>query len=216
MNYTNLTKIALKAIQRNKIRAFLTMLGIIIGVASVITMLAIGQGSKKSIQEQVSNMGTNMIFVMPGQQMRGGVQMGNTNSQALTLSDVDAIRKNCLFISMVSPEVRSSGQAINGNSNTITSIFGVDEDYMQIKKLSLQDGRIFSPKEIKTSAKVCMLGKTVIKNLYGSENYNPIGQTIRFKRVPLNVIGIWAEKGQNTFGQDQDENLKMCCVFLIN
>jgi putative ABC transport system permease protein len=205
MNYTNLTKIAFNAIRRNKMRAFLTMLGIIIGVASVITMLAIGQGSKKSIQDQVSSMGTNMLTVMPGLQQRGGVQMGNSSSQSLTLADIDVIKKSCPSINLVSPEVRSSGQVIAGNSNSLTTIYGVSDDYLKIKKISVKDGRMFTEKEIKSSAKVCLLGKTVIKNLFGSDTYNPIGQTIRFKSIPIKVIGVLSEKGQNTFGQDQDD-----------
>lgn len=205
MNYTNLTKISLNAIRRNKVRAFLTMLGIIIGVASVITMLAIGQGSKKSIQDQVSSMGTNMLFVMPGSQQRGGVQMGNSSSQSLTVADLEVIKKNCPSIMYVSPEVRSSGQAIAGNTNALTTIYGADVDYLKIKKIDVKDGRMFTSKEINSNAKVCLLGKTVIKNLLGSETFNPIGQTIRFKSIPIKVIGVLSEKGQNAFGQDQDD-----------
>lgn len=205
MNYTNLTKISLNAIRRNKVRAFLTMLGIIIGVASVITMLAIGQGSKKSIQDQVSSMGTNMLFVMPGSQQRGGIQMGNSNSQSLTIADLDAIKKNCPSIMYVSPEVRSAGQVIAGNTNALTTIYGADVDYLKIKKIDVKEGRMFTAKEINSNAKVCLLGKTVIKNLFGSETFNPIGQTIRFKSIPIKVIGVLSEKGQNAFGQDQDD-----------
>lgn len=205
MNYLNLSIIALKAIRRNKIRAILTMLGIIIGVASVIAMLAIGQGSKQSIQDQVSSLGTNMLMIIPGQQSRGGVHMGRSDSKTLTLDDVAQIEKYCRYISMVSPEVHSSGQVISGNSNTVSTIFGVGEEYFGIKKISVKWGRAFSEREIKSSSKVCLLGKTVIKNLFGSENYNPVGQTIRFKKVPLKVIGVLAEKGQNSFGQDQDD-----------
>lgn len=205
MNYTNLTKIAINAIRRNKVRAFLTMLGIIIGVASVIAMMAIGQGSKKSIQNQVSSMGTNMLFIMPGSQARGGVQMGNTGSQSLTIADIDAIKKSCPSIIMVSPEVRSAGQIIAGNANAVTTIYGGDVDYLEIKKITIKSGRMFSSHDVKSSAKVCLLGKTVIKNLYGSNTYNPIGLTVRFKKIPMKVIGVLDEKGQSTFGQDQDD-----------
>jgi len=205
MNYTNLTKISLNAIRRNKIRAFLTMLGIIIGVASVITMLAIGQGSKKSIQGQVSSMGTNMLTIMPGAQQRGGIMMGNSNSQALKVTDLDALKKNCPSVMYISPEVRSSGQVIAGNTNALTTIYGVNEDYLKIRKIDVKDGRMFTQTEINGSAKVCLLGKTVIKNLFGSETFNPIGQTIRFKSIPVKVIGVLSEKGQSTFGQDQDD-----------
>jgi len=205
MNYTNLTKISLNAIRRNKIRAFLTMLGIIIGVASVITMLAIGQGSKKSIQGQVSSMGTNMLTIMPGAQQRGGIMMGNSNSQALKVTDLDALKKNCPSVMYISPEVRSSGQVIAGNTNALTTIYGVNEDYLKIRKIDVKEGRMFTQTEINGSAKVCLLGKTVIKNLFGSETFNPIGQTIRFKSIPVKVIGVLSEKGQSTFGQDQDD-----------
>ena len=204
MNYTNLTKIALKALQRNKMRAFLTMLGIIIGVASVIAMLAIGQGSKKSIQDQVSSMGSNLVFVMPGSQMRGGVQLGNSNTQSLTMQDVEAIQNNCPLITMVSPEVRGSGQVVYGNENAPTTIYGGNTEYLAIKKYDIKTGRMFTDREIKTAAKVCLLGKTVVTNLFG-EGVDPTGLTIRFKKIPLKVIGVLAEKGQNNFGMDQDD-----------
>ena len=157
MNYSNLTKVAVKALLINKMRAFLTMLGIIIGVASVIAMLAIGQGSKKSIQDQVSGMGSNLVFVMPGTQARGGVQMGNSSNQSLTLKDIDAIAANCPSITMVSPEVRSSGQAVYGNQNAPTTIYGANVDYLSIKKITVKSGRVFTDKELNASAKVCLV-----------------------------------------------------------
>jgi putative ABC transport system permease protein len=204
MNYTNLTKVAVNALRRNKMRSFLTMLGIIIGVASVIAMLAIGQGSKKSIQDQVSSMGSNMIFIMPSMERSGGVRQSNTSSQTLTVEDVNSIVKECPSISMVSPEVRSSGQAIYSNQNTPTTIYGVDAKYIDIRKVKVKSGRIFTDKEVKTSAKVCLLGKTVITNLFGA-NADPIGLTVRFGKIPMTVIGVLEEKGQNNFGQDQDD-----------
>lgn len=204
MNYTNLLKIAINALMRNKMRAFLTMLGIIIGVASVIAMLAIGQGSKKSIQDQVSSMGSNLVFVMPGSQMRGGVQLGNSSTQSLTLKDVEAIRANCNLITMVSPEVRSGGQVVYGNQNAPTTIYGEDVQYPDIKKVTIKSGRMFTDREVKSAAKVCLIGQTVINNVFGA-NVDPIGQTIRFKNIPIKVIGVLNEKGQNNFGQDQDD-----------
>ncbi len=204
MNYTNSIKIAVNALRRNKLRAFLTMLGIIIGVASVIAMLAIGQGSKKSIQEQMSAMGTNMIFAMPGSERRGGVQQSTSDMQSMKLEDVEAIRKQCPDISAASPVVNSSGQAVNGNNNWPTTIYGVDNSYMGIRKYSLSSGRNFSEREIKTYAKVCLVGKTVIENLFPG-NDNPIGQTIRFGTIPLKIIGVLTEKGENSMGQDQDD-----------
>jgi len=206
MNYSNLTKIAWSALMRNKFRAFLTMLGIIIGVASVIAMLAIGQGSKKSIQDQMSSMGSNLVFVMPGSQQRGGAMMGNSSSQALTLNDVVAIKKQCQYITAVSPEVRTSGQAVFGNKNWPTSIYGSDVDYISIKKIEVKSGRMFSEKEVKSLAKVCLVGETVIENLFG-KGADPIGQTIRYKNIPFKVIGVLSEKGDNSFGQDQDDLL---------
>ncbi len=206
MNYTNLVKIAKNALLRNKFRAFLTMLGIIIGVASVIAMLAIGQGSKKSIQDQMSSMGSNLVFIMPGSQQRGGVQMGNTSSQSLKLADEEAIRQQCQDITAVSPEVRTSGQSVFGNSNWPTSLFGGNIQYFGIKKIEVESGRIYTDQELASLAKVCLIGKTVIKNIF-PKGTDPIGQTIRFKNIPMKVIGVLAEKGENSFGQDQDDLL---------
>ena len=203
MNYLNSIKIALNALKRNKFRAFLTMLGIIIGVASVIVMLAIGQGSKKSIQDQMAGMGTNLIFAFPGGEQKGGVRMGNSDAQSMKLSDVEAIEKDCPAISDVSPEVRSSGQAVVGNQNWPTSIFGVNNKYFNIRKYTIGSGRSFTENEINTYAKVCLVGKTVVTNLFGK--INPIGQTVRFGNIPLLIIGILGEKGENGMGQDQDD-----------
>lgn len=204
MNYINTLKIALTALLRNKFRAFLTMLGIIIGVASVIAMLAIGQGSKKSIQDEMAQMGTNLIFAMPGSEQRGGVRMGNSDAQSMKLSDVDAIRHECTAISMVSPQVRSSGQIIYRNNNWPSTIYGVNEEFLDIRKYKLRKGRIFSKHDIQTYAKVCVVGQTVIENLF-DDNSNPIGQTIRFNNIPFKIIGVLEEKGENGMGQDQDD-----------
>jgi putative ABC transport system permease protein len=206
MNYTNLTKIAKNALMRNKFRAFLTMLGIIIGVASVIAMLAIGQGSKKSIQDQMSSMGSNLVFIMPGSQQRGGIMMGNSGSQSLKMADVEAIKQQCTDISAVSPEVRSSGQAVFGNENWPTTLYGGNNLYLGIKKFDIESGRIFTDKEIASLAKVCLIGKTVVEKIF-PKGADPIGQTIRYKNIPMKVIGILAEKGENSFGQDQDDML---------
>jgi len=203
MNYINSIKIALSALKRNKFRAFLTMLGIIIGVASVIVMLAIGQGSKKSIQDQMSGMGTNLIFAMPGAEQKGGVRMGNSDAQSMKLTDVEAIEKDCPAISGVSPEVRSSGQAVVGNQNWPTTIYGVNNKYFNIRKYTIGSGRGFSENEIQTYAKVCLVGKTIVENLF--EKTDPIGQTVRFKNIPLLIVGILGEKGENGMGQDQDD-----------
>mgnify|MGYP000346855168 FL=1 len=157
MSITNLFKIALRAIAANKLRSFLTMLGIIIGVASVITMLAIGQGSKQSIQKQISEMGSNMIMIMPGQDMRGGVRQEASSMETLKLTDYEALKDQCKYISAISPVVNSSGQFINGNNNTPSTIYGVNQDYLTIRKLDVEDGEMFSDEDIKSSAKFVLL-----------------------------------------------------------
>ena len=206
MNYSNLSRIAVNALKRNKFRAALTMLGIIIGVASVIAMLAIGQGSKKSIQDQISTMGANMVFVMPGSQQRGGFQFGNADQRSLTLDDMQAIKNNTHSISDISPMVRASGQVVYGSKNWPTTVFGTSPEYLNIRKINIESGRTFDEREIKTMAKVCLIGKTVIDNIFG-ENVNPVGQMIRFKNIPFKIIGVLESKGQSTFGQDQDDLL---------
>lgn len=204
MNLTNLFRIALRALNNNKTRALLTMLGIIIGVASVITMLAIGQGSKKSIQRQISEMGSNMIMIHPAREMQGGVRQSAENMQTLKVEDFEAIRNNAKYVTATSPSVNSSGQAIFGANNYPTSIYGINQDYLEIRKLSVQDGNIFSDQDIKTAAKVCLVGKTVIDNLF-KNGENPIGKTIRFDKIPFTIIGVLTPKGYNSMGMDQDD-----------
>jgi len=190
--------------KRNKFRAFLTMLGIIIGVASVIAMLAIGQGSQASIKSEISAMGTNMITIRPGNQARGGLRMGNSGGKTLEKKDIGAIQENCQSIVSVSPEVQGSGQVVFGANNWPTSIYGGNEEYLYIKKMDVKTGRNFTIKEINSAAKVCLIGQTVSDELFG-EGSDPIGQTIRFKKIPFKIIGVLEEKGQNTFGMDQDD-----------
>jgi putative ABC transport system permease protein len=149
-------------------------------------------------------MGSNLIIIMPGMQFRGGVQMGNDNSRRLTLGDMEAVGRLCPSVSLVSPEFRSSGQAIYANKNAKTEIYGTNRDYLTIKKMSVGRGRLFTDQEIRRAAKVCLLGKTVVTSLFG-KNINPVGCTVRFNNIPLKVIGVLGEKGQNTFGQDQDD-----------
>jgi putative ABC transport system permease protein len=204
MNTLNLIKVAISAIKRNKTRSFLTMLGIIIGVASVISMLAIGEGSNASIKEQISTMGTNLIHIQPASRSRGGVQQGREMSQTLEVQDADFIRENCDKIKAVSPEVDGSGQVIFGSNNWPTQIISGNEEYTYIKKYDVASGRIYNSQEIKSAAKVCLLGQTVVDNLF-EDGVNPIGQTVRFNKIPFKVIGVLAEKGDNTFGQDQDD-----------
>jgi len=204
MNYSNLFIIAIRALVRNKLRAFLTMLGIIIGVGSVIAMLAIGEGSKLSIREEMSSMGTNLVMVMPNMQRRGGVSLGSSSSVALKYSDVIALRNEATAIASVSPEVRASGQVIYSNQNTQTTIYGVSEEYLAIRKLEIKSGRIFNSVETKSMAKVCLLGQTVVENLFG-EGADPVGLTIRIKNLPFQIIGILVDKGESGMGQDQDD-----------
>ncbi|TZF84708.1 FtsX-like permease family protein [Pedobacter sp. BS3] len=206
MQLFNLIRIALKALQRNKLRAFLTMLGIIIGVGAVITMMSIGEGSKQSIQSSLSSMGSNMITIMPynNMPMPGGARMSSSSVQSLTEDDVNKIRTNVADVSAVSPGVSSSGQAIKGANNWPTQMQGVAPSYLDIRKLSLKDGVNFTDDQVRKSAKVCLIGQTVVTNLFpGGEN--PIGQVIRFGKIPFQVIGVLNPKGQNTFGQDQDD-----------
>lgn len=203
MNGTNLFKIALCALNNNKLRAFLTMLGIIIGVASVITMLAIGQGSKRSIQAQIAEMGSNMIMIHPGADMRGGVRQDPSAMQTLKLSDYEALRNETNFLSAVSPNVSSSGQLIAGNSNYPSSVSGVGTEYLEIRQLSIENGEMFDENDIQTSAKVCVIGKTIVDNLFPNED--PIGKIVRFNQVPFRVVGILKSKGYNSMGMDQDD-----------
>ena len=204
MNIKNLLKIAMNALLRNKLRAFLTMLGIIIGVASVIAMLGIGEGSKASIQQQIAGMGLNLVTVVPGSQQRGGVQFGASTMQSLKETDVDAILSECPAVLAATPEVRGSGQVVFGPANWPTQMVGENESYMQIRERSVASGRMFTEREISSAAKVCLLGQTVITNLFGA-GADPVGQVIRFKKVPFLVIGVLDTKGLNTFGQDQDD-----------
>ncbi len=204
MNGTNLFKIALRALANNKMRAFLTMLGIIIGVTSVITMIAIGQGSKLSIQAQISEMGSNMIMIHPGGEMRGGVRQSADDMQTLDLEDYESLRTETTFLAAVSPNVSSSGQLIAGNNNYPSSINGVGTDYLEIRQLTVESGEMFTEQDIQTSAKVCIIGKTIVDNLF-PDGQDPIGQIIRFNQVPFRVIGVLKSKGYNSMGMDQDD-----------
>lgn len=204
MNGTNLFKIALRALSNNKLRAFLTMLGIIIGVASVITMLAIGQGSKKSIQAQISEMGSNMIMIHPGADMRGGVRQDPSAMQTLKLADYESLRDETNYLSAVSPSVSSSGQLIAGNNNYPSSVSGVGTEYLEIRQLSIESGGMFAESDIQSAAKVCVIGKTIVDNLFPN-GQDPIGHIIRFNQVPLRIIGVLKAKGYNSMGMDQDD-----------
>ena len=203
MNITNLFKIALRALANNKMRAFLTMLGIIIGVASVIAMLAIGQGSKTSIQNQISSMGSNMIMIQPGAERKGGVRQDPASMQTLKLENFEAIRSQAKLVTAVSPNVSASGQLIAGSNNYPSQLTGVNQDYLHIRQLKVKEGNMFTDNDIKTSAKVCVIGKTIVDNLF-PDGASPIGKIIRFNQVPFKVIGVLQPKGFNAMGMDQD------------
>ena len=204
MNFTNLFKIAFRALINNKMRAFLTMLGIIIGVASVITMIAIDQGSKVSIQKQISEMGSNMIMIHPGGDRSGGVRRDPSEMQTLKLSDYETLRDECTFVAGISPNVTSSGQLIAGNNNYPSSFTGVGLDYLEIRQLTVESGEMFTETDIRTSSKVCVIGKTIADNLF-PDGSDPIGKIIRFNKVPFRVIGVLKSKGYNSMGMDQDD-----------
>ncbi|MDE5678584.1 MAG: ABC transporter permease [Phocaeicola sp.] len=204
MNGTNLFKIALRALANNKLRAFLTMLGIIIGVASVIAMLAIGQGSKKSIQQQISEMGSNMIMIHPGAEMRGGVRQDPSAMQTLKLENYEKLREECTYLSGISPNVSSSGQLVAGANNYPSSVSGVNMDYLTIRQLAIDQGEMFTENDIRTAAKVCVIGKTIVDNLF-PDGSDPIGKVIRCNQIPFRVIGVLKSKGYNSMGMDQDD-----------
>lgn len=204
MNWANLFKISLKALANNKMRAFLTMLGIIIGVAAVITMIALGQGAKQNIQSEISGMGSNMIMIHPGGERRGGVRLDPTEMQTLKESDYLALRKESLFLAGISPNVSCSGQLISGNNNYPSSVSGVGTDYISIRQLNVESGEMFNETDIRQSAKVCVIGKTIVDNLF-PDGSDPIGRIIRLNQVPLKVIGVLESKGYNSMGMDQDD-----------
>ena len=202
MNILNLFKVSLRAIASNKMRSFLSMLGIIIGVAAVIIMMAIGQGSKESIRAELSTMGTNLLTIRPGADMRGGVRQDPSAMQTLKMADYERIVREKKFVTKVSPEVTASGQAIYGNNNTTTSMYGESIDYLDIRQWVIEEGEFFTEEDIHKAAKVCVIGATVVKELFGTTD--PIGKTIRFKSIPMRVIGVLKSKGYNNWGMDQD------------
>ncbi|MDR1781130.1 MAG: ABC transporter permease [Tannerella sp.] len=204
MNILNLFRIAYKALMRNKTRAFLTMLGIIIGITSVITMVSLGQSSSHNISNQISGMGTNLIMVMRASQRQGGVNIGTSNVQTLTSKDADAIRARAKNVSAVTAVVNASGQLVNGSNNWPGSIQGGNSDFLSIRKYELASGTNFTEQDVRSAAKVCILGQTVVDNLF-PDGESPLGKNIRFGKIPFRVIGVLESKGQNQMGQDQDD-----------
>lgn len=203
MNYLNLFKVAIKAIASNKFRSFLSMLGIIIGVAAVIIMMAIGQGSKESVRQNIQQMGTNVIMIRPGADMRGGVRQDPSAMQTLKQEDYEAIVRNKKYVTYVSPEVSSAGQAIYGANNTTSSLYGESLEYFDIKQWVVEQGDAFTEEDIRKAAKVCVVGKTIVDELFPNGG-DPVGKTIRFKSIPFRIVGVLKSKGYNSWGMDQD------------
>lgn len=206
MNYINLMKVAIKALMNNKFRSFLSMLGIIIGVAAVIIMMAIGQGSKDSIKEEIGKWGANLLTIHPGGDMRGGVRQDPSEMQTLKVEDYEAIRRDAHLVQHISPEVTAAGQVISGNNNTTTTLYGEGTEYLTIKKWAVTTGTGFTESDIKRSAKVCIVGATIVKEVFGpsATPASAIGKTIRFRNIPLRIVGVLETKGYNSWGMDQD------------
>jgi putative ABC transport system permease protein len=203
MKTLNILLSAFRALRRNKMRSFLTMLGIIIGVAAVIAMLAIGQGAEYSVKQQIAALGTNVLIVFPGSQQQGGLRAGSGTMTTLTEDDAMAIQKECPAVAFVSPGTRSGGQVIAGNLNWATSIEGTGQDYLEIRQWTIEYGEYFSEQDVKAASKVCVLGRTVADNLFPESS--PVGQNVRIRNVPFKVLGVLSKKGQNAMGQDQDD-----------
>jgi putative ABC transport system permease protein len=196
-------RIALRALARNKLRSFLTMLGIIIGVGAVIAMVAIGEGAKKKVQEQIASLGTNLLVILPGTVTLGGARTGSGGRQTLVASDAKAIMNEVPVVSGASPVVRQVQQVIAGGQNWSTPIQGVAPEFQQIREWQVQEGRFISQADVESTAKVALIGQTVAYNLFGDND--PIGAIIRIKKIPFRVIGILGAKGQSGNGTDQDD-----------
>jgi putative ABC transport system permease protein len=194
---------AFRALQRNKMRSFLTMLGIIIGVGAVIAMLAIGQGAEYSVKDQIASLGTNVLIILPGSQQQGAIRVGAGSMTTLTEEDAQAMQRDCPAVAFVSPGTRAMNQVIAGNLNWATVIDGEGAEYLEIRTWTVEYGDFFTDQDVKSAAKVCVLGKTVADNLF--PDGDPVGQTVRIRNVPVRVLGVLGKKGQNAMGQDQDD-----------
>jgi putative ABC transport system permease protein len=203
MNVLMVFRIALRALRRNRMRSTLTVLGIIIGVAAVIAMVSIGQGARASVQAQIASLGSNLIMVFSGSHNAGGVRLGQGASAGLTEDDARAIQNECPSVLRVSPVVRSNAQVVAGDQNWATSVQGVWANYLEIREWRLSAGAFFTDSDVRGSAKVCVLGQTVVDNLFGSSD--PIGQVIRIKKMPFRVVGVLSAKGTDPRGNDQDD-----------
>ena len=203
MKWKNLIKVAFKSIVKNKMRTLLTMLGIIIGVAAVIVMVAIGKGAEKRIQDQIASMGTNLLTIFPGSMQSRGVRMGPDSGVQLTLDDVERLKRDATLVQAVSPMVRSGAQLIGGSGNWNTSVWGVSEQYLEIRDWNLSTGEFFSSADVRAQNKSCVVGQTIVKNLFAGDD--PVGQQLRVRNVPFRIIGVLKERGQSSFGMDQDD-----------
>jgi len=198
-------KISLRALRTNKMRSALTMLGIIIGVGAVITMLAVGTGASSKITEQISSMGSNLLIVFPGSITAGGLRMGSGSQSTLTWDDAEAIKRECPAVDEAVPTLNGATQTVYGNQNWSTGTSGVTPGILLVRDWPLAGGRIFTDQEVKSAAKVCVLGQTVVTNLFG--DMDPLGQVVRIKKLPFTVIGVLSVKGQSMMGQDQDDTI---------
>ncbi len=203
MNIVETLLIAVDSLLRQKTRALLTMLGIIIGVGAVISMVAVGQGAQSAVESQIASLGTNVLIIFPGSTQQGGVRSGAGSRTSLTLGDVNAIREQCPAVALVSPNTRVGRQVVAGNMNWGTSIQGGSPEFFQIRDWQLATGDFFTEQDERGSTKVCLLGQTVVQNLFGGQD--PIGQIVRIGNLPFIVMGTLGSKGQTTWGQDQDD-----------
>jgi putative ABC transport system permease protein len=196
-------KISIRALWVNKMRSSLTMLGIIIGVGAVIAMLAVGTGASQKISQQIASIGSNLIIVIPGSTTQGGIRLGAGSQSTLTREDAEAIGRECPAVQAVSAEMRRAAQVVYGNQNWATAIQGLEPGALEVRDWGLAEGRNFSDQDIRNATKVCILGKTVADNLFGS--MDPVGQIVRIRKIPFMVVGVLEEKGQSPIGQDQDD-----------
>jgi len=205
MDLLNIIRVAFRALQRNKMRAALTMLGIIIGVSAVVAMVSIGQGAQATVQAQIDSIGTNLLFVTAGAQNVGGVRSGTGDSgtNTLTVDDLEAIKREVPTVSMLTPTVNARGQLVAGNMNWNTSIQGVSEEYPEVRKWTIQTGSFFTDSDVRAAARVLVIGQTIADNMFAGAD--PIGQTIRVQNLPFRVVGVMARKGQDPQGRDQDD-----------
>jgi putative ABC transport system permease protein len=203
VRYLQIFRVAYRALNRNKMRSSLTMLGIIIGVGAVIAMVGIGQGAKKMVDAQIASLGDNLLTIFPGSHTAGGVRGGAGTVTRLTEDDAKAIIQFCPAVSKISPVVRTGAQVVAGNLNWATSIEGYSPDFIDIRSWPISSGTFFTDQDVRGATKVCVLGKTIVDNLF--PNQDPVGQIIRIKKLPFRVIGVMSSKGQNAFGRDQDD-----------